>query len=59
MTLDEAGKNYGIALYYDDGWSWAVECGYQNFDGHNCFDNVDDCYNELIKFLETFEGPTK
>lgn len=39
MTIEEAGKSYDIAMYYDYdkveelwGWTWAVECGYQCWD---------------------------
>ena len=68
MTLQEAGKQYGVALYYSfadkdniipDGWCWSVECGYQSFSGRDSFDTAQEAEENLIKFLETWEGPTK
>lgn len=66
MTIEEAGKNYGIAMYYDydeaeelGGWTWAVECGYQCWDGKFTFKDPAECQRNLESFLETWEGPTK
>lgn len=68
MTLQEAGKQYDIVLYYSfadkdniipDGWSWSVECGYQTFSSKGSFNTAAEAEENLIKFLETWEGPTK
>lgn len=66
MKIKEAGKNYGIAMYYEydeaeelGGWTWAVECGYQCFNSRNTFEDPRDCQKDLESFLEDWKGPTK
>lgn len=66
MTIKEVGKDYGVAMYYgydgeNDiwGWTWALECGYQCWDGTSYFDNPSDCEENLKSFLKTWTGPTK
>lgn len=66
MTIEEAGKSYDIAMYYDYdkveelwGWTWAVECGYQCWDSKHTYADPTECQKNLESFLKTWTGPTK
>jgi hypothetical protein len=68
MTLEQAGHDYYISLDYNykdkdniskDGWSWFIDCGYQSFWSHESYKTANEAEMNLIKFLETWEGPTK
>lgn len=68
MTLQEAGHNYYVSIDYhyndpdkicEDGWSWSIDCGYQSFWSHKTYNTAAEAEVNLIKFLETWEGPTK
>ena len=68
MTLQEAGNNYYISIDYSyndkdkirkDGWTWNIDCGYQSFWSHDSYNTALEAEENLIKFLKTWEGPTK
>lgn len=62
MTLQETKFVGDPAIYYDhdDGlWYWAMECGYESYDARKGYPTAAEAEQELIKWLETFEGPTK
>lgn len=58
MTLQEASKHCDIGIIYIDGWCWDINCGYQSWGGKQ-YETIEEAYNNLLTFLETWEGPTK
>lgn len=66
MTVQEAGLCGDISIWYNAhekegeiGWNWDVNCGYQSFMSHNTYDTLQEAYDNLLLFIETWEGPTK
>jgi hypothetical protein len=64
MTLQEAVKEYqyDITICYTDafneepaGWYWDINGGYSSVGGRHTYANIQDAYNELLEFLETFK----
>jgi hypothetical protein len=59
MTINEATQYGDITLCaWKDYWYWDINCGYQKWGGDYC-NSLEEAYNGLVKFLETWEGPTK
>ena len=64
MTLQEAVEEYqyDITICYTDafngepaGWYWDINGGYSSVGGRHTHENIQDAYNELLEFLETFK----
>lgn len=66
MTLDECASQYDVSIYYvpikesdskwTSGWKWDINGGYSSVGGSNGYSTPQNALNELLDYLETFNG---
>lgn len=69
MTLDECANLYDVSIYYvspkeadskwPSGWKWDINGGYASVGGSNGYSTPQIALNELLEYLETFNGFNK